>query len=46
MRFVDTINRAIGKLIITAISKVMLILVAAIGVNMAIQGILYYFPNE
>lgn len=45
MRFVDTINRAIGKLIITAISKVMLILVAAIGVNMAIQGILYYFPN-
>ncbi|MEN8127168.1 MAG: MarC family protein, partial [Planctomycetota bacterium] len=43
MRFVDTINRVIGKLIITAISKVMLVLVAAIGVNMIMQGILRYF---
>jgi len=45
MRFVDTINQAIGKLVITAVSKVMLILVAAIGVNMTFQGILFYFPN-
>lgn len=44
MRFVDTINRVIGKLIITAISKVMLVLVAAIGINMTMQGILSYFP--
>lgn len=43
MRFVDTINRVVGRLIITAISKVVLILVAAIGVNMIMQGILTYF---
>ncbi len=45
MRFVDKISQVIGKLIITAISKVMLILVASMGVKMTIQGILYYFPN-
>ena len=44
MRFIDAINRVVGKLIITAISKVMLVLVAAIGVNMTMQGILSYFP--
>ena len=44
MRFVENISQVTGKLIITAISKVMLVFVAAIGVNMIMQGILAYFP--
>lgn len=44
MRIVDTINRVVGKLIITAISKVMLVFLAAFGINMIVQGILAYFP--
>ena len=42
MRIVDVINNPFGQLIITAVSKIMLILVAAIGVNMIVQGISYY----
>lgn len=44
MRFIDTISRVVGNLVITAVSKVMLIFVGAIGVNMTLQGILFYFP--
>lgn len=46
MRMVYTINRFVGKLVITAFSKVMLIFVAAIGAKMTIQGIQYYFPAD
>lgn len=42
MRFIGTISHPIGQLIITAVSKVMFILVAAIAVNMIVQGISYY----
>lgn len=46
MRSVDTISRIAGKLVITVTSKVMLILVAAIGVKMIIHGIQFYFPAQ
>jgi multiple antibiotic resistance protein len=42
MRIVDVINTPFGQVIITAVSKIMLILLAAIGVNMIVQGITYY----
>lgn len=42
MRIVDVISTPFGQLIITAVSKITLILVAAIGVNMIVQGITYY----
>lgn len=42
MRIVGVINHPIGQLIITAVSKITFILVAAIGVNMVVQGITYY----
>ena len=42
MRIVNVINHPFGLLIITAVSKIMLILLAAIGVNMIVQGISYY----
>jgi small neutral amino acid transporter SnatA (MarC family) len=44
MKFIDVISRVVGNLVITAVSKVTLVFVGAIGVNMALQGILYYFP--
>lgn len=44
MRFIDAISRVVGNLVITAVSKVMLIFVGAIGVNMTLQGVLFYFP--
>lgn len=44
MRFIDVISRIVGNLVITAVSKVTLVFVGAIGVNMALQGILFYFP--
>ncbi len=46
MRSVDTISRIAGKLVITVTSKIMLILVAAIGVKMTIHGIQFYFPAQ
>ncbi|MBW8017529.1 MAG: MarC family protein [Planctomycetes bacterium] len=42
MRFIGAISHPFGKLIITAVSKVTFILVAAIAVNMVVQGIMYY----
>lgn len=42
MRFIGAISHPVGQLIITAVSKVMFILVAAIAVNMIVQGISYY----
>lgn len=44
MRIVHTINRFLGNLVITVISKVMLILMAAIGAKMILQGVQHYFP--
>jgi multiple antibiotic resistance protein len=44
MYYVEDINRLFGRLIITAISKVMLVFLAAIGVRMLIAGISSYFP--
>ena len=46
MKMVDRINQAVGQLIILIFSKVTMVLVAAIGVKMTIQGILFYFPNS
>ena len=42
MRFIGAISHPIGQLIITAVSKVTFILVAAIAVNMIVQGITFY----
>jgi multiple antibiotic resistance protein len=44
MYYVEDINRLFGRLIITAISKVMLVFLAAIGVRMLIAGISAYWP--
>jgi multiple antibiotic resistance protein len=44
MYYVEDINRLFGRLVITAISKVMLVFLAAIGVRMLIAGISAYFP--
>ncbi|MBM4103190.1 MAG: MarC family protein [Planctomycetes bacterium] len=44
MYYVEDINRLFGRLIITAISKVMLVFLAAIGVRMLITGIGTYWP--
>jgi multiple antibiotic resistance protein len=44
MYYVEDINRLFGRLIITAISKVMLVFLAAIGVRMLIAGISAYLP--
>ena len=45
MRIVDAISGPFGQVVITAVSKIMLILVAAIGVNMIVQGISYYITT-
>jgi multiple antibiotic resistance protein len=44
MYYVEEINQLFGRLVITAISKVMLVFLAAIGVRMLITGISAYFP--
>jgi multiple antibiotic resistance protein len=44
MYYVEDINRLFGRLVITAISKVMLVFLAAIGVRMLIAGLGAYFP--
>jgi multiple antibiotic resistance protein len=44
MYYVEEINRLFGRLVITAISKVMLVFLAAIGVRMLIAGLSTYFP--
>ena len=43
MRFVDPIHRVLGQLVSTAINKIMLVFIAAIGVNMIMTGIQTYF---
>lgn len=43
LRFVDPIHRLLGKLICTAFSKIMLVFIAAIGVNMIMTGLMHYF---
>jgi multiple antibiotic resistance protein len=45
MRFVESTSRFIAPLIVMAVSKVMIIFLAAYGVNMAIQGIRFYLPG-
>lgn len=45
MHFVEIASKLLGPLIFTAVSKVMMIFLAAIGVNMTLQGIQYYFPG-
>jgi len=44
MYYVEDINRLFGRLVITAISKVMLVFLAAMGVRMLIAGLGTYFP--
>ena len=43
MRFIQPIQKIIGTLVSTVISKVMLVFIAAIGVNMLFTGLSYYF---
>lgn len=45
MRFVDPIHRVLGKLVCTAISKIMLVFIAAIGVNMIMSGLQTYLTG-
>ncbi|MCE5186205.1 MAG: MarC family protein [Planctomycetaceae bacterium] len=45
MLFVQSSTRLLGPLVVTAVSKVMMIFLAAIGVNMTLQGIRFYFPG-
>jgi multiple antibiotic resistance protein len=45
MRFVESTSRFIAPLIVMAVSKVMIIFLAAYGVNMTIQGIRFYLPG-
>lgn len=45
MHFVESASKLLGPLIFTAVSKVMMIFLAAIGVNMTLQGIRSYFPG-
>lgn len=44
MYYVEQINRLVGRLVITAVSKVMLVFLAAIGVRMLMVGLGTYFP--
>jgi multiple antibiotic resistance protein len=44
MHFVESTSRIIGPLVFTAVTKVMMVFLAAIGVNMIITGIRFYFP--
>jgi multiple antibiotic resistance protein len=44
MHFVESTSKIIGPLVFTAVTKVMMIFLAAIGVNMIITGIRFYFP--
>lgn len=45
MHFVESTSKIIGPLVFTAVTKVMMVFLAAIGVNMTITGIRFYFPN-
>jgi small neutral amino acid transporter SnatA (MarC family) len=44
MYYVEQINQLVGRLVITAVSKVMLVFLAAIGVRMLMMGLCSYFP--
>jgi multiple antibiotic resistance protein len=44
MHFVTLTSKLLGPLVFTSVSKVMMIFLAAIGVNMTLQGIRFYFP--
>ena len=46
MRFVHPIHRILGKLTCTAFSKIMCLFIAAIGVNMMMSGLVYYFGSK
>lgn len=45
MIYVEQINQLLGRLVITAVSKVMLVFLAAIGVRMLMTGLSNYFPT-
>ena len=46
MRFIQPIQKIIGTLISTVISKVMLVFIAAIGANMLFTGLSFYFSSK
>ena len=46
MRFIQPIQKIIGTLVSTVISKVMLVFIAAIGANMLFTGISYYLNSK
>jgi multiple antibiotic resistance protein len=46
MRFIQPIQKIIGTLVSTVISKVMLVFIAAIGANMLFTGLSYYFNGK
>jgi multiple antibiotic resistance protein len=43
MRFIEPIYRFLGRMVCTVFSKVMCLFIAAIGVNMIMSGLQYYF---
>jgi multiple antibiotic resistance protein len=43
MRFIQPINKFLGKMVCTVFSKVMCLFIAAIGVHMIMSGLQYYF---
>lgn len=45
LRFVEPIHRILGRLICTAISKIMLVFIASIGVHMIMTGLQHYFTS-
>jgi multiple antibiotic resistance protein len=46
MRFIQPIQKIIGTLVSTVISKVMLVFIAAIGANMLFTGLSYYLNSK
>lgn len=45
MRFIQPINKFLGKMVCTVFSKVMCLFIAAIGVHMIMSGLQYYFAT-
>lgn len=43
LRFIDTIHRFIGKTVCTVLSKILCLFIAAIGMNLLMEGLSHYF---
>ena len=45
LRYIDHVSKIMGKLITTAVAKIMLVFIAAIGVHMVVLGLSYYIHH-